>query len=127
MFVFSRIVKMAIGKILTDSVRQPGVCLVATYLVVPLYPRKLSAQYKCRFSAFCSESLCTCLFFFVLQGVIEFSLSLFFAKFVSYTFLYWLPNYICVSSMSAVFCRYCDKRVNCSAAFTVQSATCDGP
>jgi len=34
-----------------------------------------------------------------LQGVIEFSLSLFFAKFVSYTFLYWLPDYIRVSGV----------------------------
>lgn len=30
----------------------------------------------------------------VIQGVIEFSLCLFFAKLVSYTFLFWLPNYI---------------------------------
>jgi len=29
-----------------------------------------------------------------IPGVVEFSLSLFFAKLVSYTFLYWLPNYI---------------------------------
>ncbi|KAG7295669.1 hypothetical protein JYU34_021953 [Plutella xylostella] len=29
-----------------------------------------------------------------IPGVMEFSLSLFFAKLVSYTFLYWLPNYI---------------------------------
>lgn len=29
-----------------------------------------------------------------LQGVIEFSLCLLFAKLVSYTFLYWLPLYI---------------------------------
>ncbi|XP_066965285.1 LOW QUALITY PROTEIN: glucose-6-phosphate exchanger SLC37A2-like [Macrobrachium rosenbergii] len=29
-----------------------------------------------------------------IPGVIEFSLCLFFAKLVSYTFLYWLPNYI---------------------------------
>ena len=28
------------------------------------------------------------------QGVIEFSLSLLFAKLVSYTFLFWLPLYI---------------------------------
>lgn len=28
------------------------------------------------------------------QGVIEFSVCLFFAKFVSYTFLYWLPRII---------------------------------
>lgn len=28
------------------------------------------------------------------QGVIEFSVCLFFAKLVSYTFLYWLPRYI---------------------------------
>jgi len=31
---------------------------------------------------------------FKIPGVIEFSLCLFFAKLVSYTFLYWLPNYI---------------------------------
>uniref|UniRef100_A0A671Q466 Glucose-6-phosphate exchanger SLC37A2 n=1 Tax=Sinocyclocheilus anshuiensis TaxID=1608454 RepID=A0A671Q466_9TELE len=31
---------------------------------------------------------------FVLQGVVEFSLCLLFAKLVSYTFLYWLPLYI---------------------------------
>lgn len=30
----------------------------------------------------------------VLQGVVEFSLCLLFAKLVSYTFLYWLPLYI---------------------------------
>lgn len=29
-----------------------------------------------------------------IPGVIEFSLCLFFSKLVSYTFLYWLPNYI---------------------------------
>ena len=29
-----------------------------------------------------------------IPGVVEFSLCLFFAKLVSYTFLYWLPNYI---------------------------------
>lgn len=33
-----------------------------------------------------------------IPGVIEFSLSLFFAKLVSYTFLYWLPLYISASS-----------------------------
>jgi OPA family glycerol-3-phosphate transporter-like MFS transporter 1/2 len=38
------------------------------------------------------------------QGVVEYSLSLFFAKLVSYTFLYWLPLYIkssskCVSAL----------------------------
>lgn len=32
------------------------------------------------------------------QGVIEFSMCLFFAKLVSYTFLYWLPLYINESS-----------------------------
>ncbi|XP_015377919.1 PREDICTED: sugar phosphate exchanger 2, partial [Diuraphis noxia] len=32
------------------------------------------------------------------EGVIEFSMCLFFAKLVSYTFLYWLPNYIKYSS-----------------------------
>lgn len=32
------------------------------------------------------------------QGVIEFSMSLFFSKLVSYTFLYWLPKYIKHSS-----------------------------
>ncbi|XP_041970388.1 glucose-6-phosphate exchanger SLC37A2 isoform X3 [Aricia agestis] len=31
---------------------------------------------------------------FTIPGVVEFSLSLFFAKLVSYTFLYWLPSYI---------------------------------
>uniref|UniRef100_A0A9J7ZQW1 Glucose-6-phosphate exchanger SLC37A2 n=1 Tax=Cyprinus carpio carpio TaxID=630221 RepID=A0A9J7ZQW1_CYPCA len=31
---------------------------------------------------------------FILQGVVEFSLCLLFAKLVSYTFLYWLPLYI---------------------------------
>ncbi|PSN45251.1 hypothetical protein C0J52_06997 [Blattella germanica] len=35
-----------------------------------------------------------------IPGVIEFSLSLFFAKLVSYTFLYWLPLYIKASSKS---------------------------
>ena len=30
----------------------------------------------------------------IFQGVIEFSLCLFFAKLVSYTFLYWLPTFI---------------------------------
>ena len=29
-----------------------------------------------------------------MQGVIEFSLCLFFSKLVSYTFLYWLPSFI---------------------------------
>lgn len=33
-----------------------------------------------------------------IPGVIEFSLSLFFAKLVSYTFLYWLPQYIKAST-----------------------------
>lgn len=33
-----------------------------------------------------------------IPGVIEYSLSLFFAKLVSYTFLYWLPLYIATSS-----------------------------
>ncbi|XP_050430835.1 glucose-6-phosphate exchanger SLC37A2 isoform X3 [Adelges cooleyi] len=33
-----------------------------------------------------------------IPGVIEFSMCLFFAKLVSYTFLYWLPNYIKASS-----------------------------
>lgn len=33
-----------------------------------------------------------------IPGVIEFSLCLFFAKLVSYTFLFWLPNYIESSS-----------------------------
>lgn len=35
-----------------------------------------------------------CAFCSALQGVIEFSLCLLFAKLVSYTFLYWLPLYI---------------------------------
>jgi len=46
-----------------------------------------------------------CFFFFNFQGVIEFSMCLFFAKLVSYTFLYWLPNYIkytCKSSVTFV-------------------------
>lgn len=34
----------------------------------------------------------------MIPGVIEYSLSLFFAKLVSYTFLYWLPLYIAASS-----------------------------
>lgn len=29
-----------------------------------------------------------------IPGVVEYSLCLFFSKLVSYTFLYWLPNYI---------------------------------
>lgn len=33
-------------------------------------------------------------FCYALQGVVEFSLCLLFAKLVSYTFLYWLPLYI---------------------------------
>lgn len=33
-----------------------------------------------------------------IPGVIEFSICLFFAKLVSYTFLYWLPRYINISS-----------------------------
>lgn len=33
-----------------------------------------------------------------IPGVVEFSLSLFFAKLVSYTFLYWLPQYIKAST-----------------------------
>lgn len=34
-----------------------------------------------------------------IPGVVEFSLCLFFSKLVSYTFLYWLPNYIEHTSM----------------------------
>lgn len=34
----------------------------------------------------------------MIPGVVEYSLSLFFAKLVSYTFLYWLPLYIAASS-----------------------------
>lgn len=34
-----------------------------------------------------------------IPGVIEYSLCLFFTKLVSYTFLYWLPQYIAASSM----------------------------
>jgi len=37
----------------------------------------------------CTTSIDSCL-----KGVIEFSFCLFFAKLVSYTFLYWLPQYI---------------------------------
>merc|ERR1711971_485136 len=33
-----------------------------------------------------------------IPGVVEFSLCLFFAKLVSYTFLFWLPNYISTNS-----------------------------
>ena len=33
-------------------------------------------------------------YFWFFQGVVEFSLCLFFAKLVSYTFLYWLPAFI---------------------------------
>lgn len=33
-------------------------------------------------------------FCYIFQGVVEFSLCLFFAKLVSYTFLYWLPSFI---------------------------------
>jgi len=33
-----------------------------------------------------------------IPGVIEFSLSLFFSKLVSYTFLYWLPKYLAIST-----------------------------
>ena len=33
-----------------------------------------------------------------IPGVVEFSLCLFFAKLVSYTFLFWLPNYISSTS-----------------------------
>ncbi|CAG2123085.1 unnamed protein product, partial [Medioppia subpectinata] len=36
-----------------------------------------------------------------IPGVIEFSLCLFFAKLVSYTFLYWLPKYIGQSTDSS--------------------------
>ncbi|CAH0549575.1 unnamed protein product [Brassicogethes aeneus] len=36
-----------------------------------------------------------------IPGVIEFSLSLFFSKLVSYTFLYWLPSYLNSTKMSA--------------------------
>ena len=35
-----------------------------------------------------------CAVYLLFQGVIEFSLCLFFAKLVSYTFLFWLPKYI---------------------------------
>ena len=34
---------------------------------------------------------------FALQGVIEYSISLFFAKLVAYTFLFWLPYYLTFS------------------------------
>uniref|UniRef100_A0A671Q8V6 Glucose-6-phosphate exchanger SLC37A2 n=1 Tax=Sinocyclocheilus anshuiensis TaxID=1608454 RepID=A0A671Q8V6_9TELE len=48
---------------------------------------------------------------FVLQGVVEFSLCLLFAKLVSYTFLYWLPLYIAnvgknPSSDSLIFTQF---------------------
>lgn len=38
---------------------------------------------------------------YTLQGVIEFSLCLFFAKLVSYTFLFWLPKYISIKCKSS--------------------------
>lgn len=45
-------------------------------------------------------------FCFFFQGVIEFSICLFFAKFVSYTFLYWLPRIIKdTSKFVFVFCK----------------------
>lgn len=37
-----------------------------------------------------------------IPGVVEFSLCLFFSKLVSYTFLYWLPNYIEHSSKQKI-------------------------
>ena len=39
-----------------------------------------------------------CIFLLLFQGVVEFSLCLFFAKLVSYTFLYWLPTFILSTS-----------------------------
>ena len=39
------------------------------------------------------------MFVLPLQGVVEFSLCLFFSKLVSYTFLFWLPKYISATSM----------------------------
>ena len=44
------------------------------------------------------------------QGVVEFSLCLFFAKLVSYTFLYWLPTFI-LSTSSKWRDDYDDSRV----------------
>ena len=53
----------------------------------------LSTKYKCMLW------LCADVYdLFLLQGVIEFSLCLFFAKLVSYTFLFWLPKYISAKS-----------------------------
>ena len=40
---------------------------------------------------------------FLFQGVVEFSLCLFFAKLVSYTFLYWLPTFIKESGTKLIF------------------------
>lgn len=42
----------------------------------------------------------------MIPGVIEYSLSLFFAKLVSYTFLYWLPLYIAASSKYSLNFNY---------------------
>ena len=56
-----------------------------------------------------SISNITCLFlsFFHFQGVMEYSVSLFFSKLVSYMFLYWLPMYIKKStSLSPEFSAY---------------------
>lgn len=45
---------------------------------------------------------------FTIPGVVEFALSLFFAKLVSYTFLYWLPAFIkdTGKKISRFLCRF---------------------
>ncbi len=62
---------------------------------------------------------------FFLQGVVEFSLCLLFAKLVSYTFLYWLPLYISnvgknPSSHYLVFTRFL-AQMNCQKSHGVCS------
>ena len=49
---------------------------------------------------------------YLMQGVVEFAVSLFFAKMVAYTFLFWLPYYVAynrkfmLSSVAHLFGRY---------------------
>lgn len=42
---------------------------------------------------------------FYVQGVVEYSFSLFFTKLINYTFLYWLPRYIKETGVISLFGR----------------------
>ena len=53
------------------------------------------------------------------QGVIEFSLALFFNKLVSYTFLFWLPLYV-KTSCELLTCVYCQQYITCTCVYCQQ-------